>query len=60
MINRILGEYLTVYHRSTIKVTYEIEMENLEEYYNDIKTTSFDLETIFKFCPDGIVCKDSD
>ena len=35
-------------------------MENIEEYYNEIKTTSFDLETIFKFCPDGIVCKDSD
>lgn len=35
-------------------------MENLEQHYNEIKTTSFDLETIFKYCPDGIVCKDKD
>ncbi len=32
-------------------------MENLEQF-EELNTTSFDLETIFKFCPDGIVCKD--
>ena len=34
-------------------------MENLEEHYKKIELNSLDLETIFKFCPDGIVCKDN-
>ena len=35
-------------------------MENLEQPYKKINIDSLNLETIFKFCPDGIVCKDSD
>ena len=34
-------------------------MKNLEQN-TELNNTSFDLETIFKFCPDGIVCKDRD
>ena len=34
-------------------------MENLEEHCKKIELNSLDLETIFKFCPDGIVCKDN-
>ena len=35
-------------------------MENLENSYNKIKFNALNLETIFKFCPDGIVCKDNE
>ncbi len=35
-------------------------MENLEQPYKKINIDSLNLETIFKFCPDGIVCKDRD
>ena len=35
-------------------------MENLEQPYKKTKNDSLNLETIFKFCPDGIVCKDTD
>lgn len=35
-------------------------MENLEQFFKKINIDSLNLETIFKFCPDGIVCKDSD
>ena len=34
-------------------------MENLEESYKKINFKNFDLETIFKFCPDGVVYKDN-
>lgn len=34
------------------------EMENLEEYCKKTELNSLNLETIFKFCPDGIVFKD--
>ncbi len=34
-------------------------MENLEQPYKKNEIKSFDLKTIFKFCPDGIVYKDS-
>ena len=37
-----------------------IKMENLEQHRKELNNTSFDLETIFKSCPDGIVCKDRD
>ena len=35
-------------------------MENLKQPYKKINIDSLNLETIFKFCPDGIVCKDRD
>ena len=35
-------------------------MENLENSYNKINFNALNLETIFKFCPDGIVCKDNE
>lgn len=34
-------------------------MENLEEPCKNFELNSLDLETIFRFCPDGIVCKDN-
>ncbi len=35
-------------------------MENLEEHCKKIELNSLDLKTIFKFCPDGIVFKNSE
>lgn len=34
-------------------------MENLEEPCKNFEINSLDLETLFRFCPDGIVCKDN-
>ena len=34
-------------------------MENLEEPCKNFELNSLDLETLFRFCPDGIVCKDN-
>ena len=35
-------------------------MENLEQPYKKLNINSFDLETLFRYCPDGIVCKDAE
>ena len=34
-------------------------MENLEQPCKNFEINSLDLETLFRFCPDGIVCKDN-
>lgn len=34
-------------------------MENLEQSLKKIDLKTLDFETLFKFCPDGIVCKDN-
>ena len=34
-------------------------MKNIENFLNRADINSLNFETLFKFCPDGIVCKDS-
>ena len=35
-------------------------MDNIEQYFKEADVGILNLERIFEFCPDGIVCKDSD